>query len=69
MRDFFFSTASMLLAMVMVRGGGRQEAEATACLAFRVIAEEPGESSRKGALHPSNTGGCQLAVYVGTAPG
>lgn len=59
----------MLLAVVMVREGGRQEAEARACLALQVTAEEPGECSRKGTLHPSNTGGRQLAGCVRTAPG
>lgn len=38
---------ALLLAVMVVRKGGRQEAEAAACLELSVVAEEAGETSRK----------------------
>jgi len=37
----------LLLVGMVVREGGRQETEATACVVLSVVDEEPGESSRK----------------------
>lgn len=37
----------LLLAVMIVRKGGRQEAEDAACLELSVVAEEVGEISRK----------------------